>query len=54
VKELTMPVVTAASVPALSASSVGVVDPAAVDLPATHDVDITAWLVAAAASATAA
>jgi hypothetical protein len=50
-----MPVVTAASVPALSASSVSVVDPAAVDLPATHHVDITAWLVAAAAaSATAA
>ena len=45
-----MPVVTAASVVSPSSSTVSAVDPAAVDLPATHDVDITAWLVAAAAS----
>ena len=45
-----MPVVTAASVVSPSSSTVSAVDPASVDLPATHDVDITAWLVAAAAS----
>jgi len=47
-----MPVVTAASVVSLTSSTASVVDPAALDLPATHDVDITAWLVAAAATAT--
>ncbi|NII50336.1 hypothetical protein [Frigoribacterium endophyticum] len=45
-----MPVVTAASVVSASTSTISAVDPAAVDLPATLDVDITAWLVAAAAS----
>lgn len=46
-----MSVVTAASVVAAHASTIARVDPAAVDLPRTHAVDITAWLDAAGAAA---
>jgi len=49
-----MPVVTAATVVAASTVASSRVDPAAVDLPPTLHVDITAWLVAAAAQSPAA
>jgi len=44
-----MSVVTAASVVTVTSASSVRVDPADVDLPRTHDVDITAWLALAAA-----
>ncbi|TDT65918.1 hypothetical protein [Frigoribacterium sp. PhB116] len=49
-----MSVVTAASLVAAHTSTVTRVDPAAVDLPRTLAVDITAWLDAAAAQSPAA
>jgi len=49
-----MSVVTAASVVAAHTSMITRVDPAAVDLPRTLAVDITAWLDAAAAQSPAA